>query len=287
MLTFLKDLFNHFSNSDTFQKGAALAYYAVFSLLPMIMIVTSVLGIFFGKEAVSGEIYEQLNGVLGKDAALQIQDIIKNQHTQHNTILTTITGFFVLALSASGMFSQLHGAFNSIWDLKAKPKSSILAYLTHHFASFSILITLFFILLLSTSIHSFLVKHSSNLPNTFQSIYLLEHLVSYLLIALVFALMFKFLGDAIVHWKAALIGGFFTALLFIFGKIGIGFYIGHTHVSTTFGSASVLAVLMIWIYYTSQIIFLGASFVKVLGDYLGLEILPDENAVKIVHKEVS
>ena len=232
MFHFFKTLFQHFSNKNTFQKGAALAYYAVFSLLPIIMIVTSILGIFFGEEAVSGEIYTQLQGILGDEAALQIQNIIKNQHTHHNNVLTTIIGFVTLALSASGMFSQLHGAFNSIWDLKAKPKSSILAYLTHHVASFSILITLFFILLVSTTINGFLVKHANNLPNAFQLSYLLEHLVSYIMISLVFALMFKFLGDAIVHWKVTLVGGFFTALLFTFGKVGIGLYIGHTHIAS-------------------------------------------------------
>lgn len=155
MIRFLKELFKHFFNNDTFQKGASLAYYAVFSFLPIIIIVTSFLGILFGKQAISGELYMQLKSILGNEAAIQIQDIIKNQHTDHNNIITTIIGFITLALSASGMFSQIHSSFNSIWNIKAKPKNSIVRYFTKHFFSFLILIALFFIILMSTSINSF------------------------------------------------------------------------------------------------------------------------------------
>ncbi len=286
MLQFFKNVFNHFFNSNTFQKGAALAYYAVFSLLPMIVIIISLLGIFFGKQAVSGEIFNQLKDVLGNDAAIQIQDIIKNQHVNHNNALTTILGFVTLALSASGMFSQIHSSFNNLWNLKAKPKSSLLNYFRKHFLSFSVLIVLFFIILISTTTQSFLVKHSSSLHSSYSSVYLYEHLISFLLVSLIFIIMFKFLGDAIINWKVAFLGGLFTALLFIFGKIGIAKYIAHSHITTTFGSASVLALLMLWVYYTSQIIFLGASFVKVLSDSLGIKITPNSNAVMIEKIEV-
>ncbi len=286
MVKFLKEVFNHFFNSNTFQKGASLAYYAVFSLLPMIIIITSILGVFFGKQAVSGEIYTQLKDVLGNDASIQIQNIIKNQHTNHNSILTSIIGFATLAFSASGMFSQIHNSFNSIWNIKAKPKSSLLKYLSKHLASFLILIGLFFIILISTAINSFLVKHTASLHSDYKFSYIYEHLVSFIVLSIVFAIMFKFLGDAKVHWKAAILGGLFTTLLFVFGKIGIGMYIGHSHISSTFGSASVLALLMLWVYYTSQIIFLGASFVKITSNRLGYEILPNSNAVKVENLEI-
>ncbi|WP_109301390.1 YihY/virulence factor BrkB family protein [Aquimarina sp. AU474] len=286
MVKFLKEVFNHFFTSNTFQKGASLAYYAVFSLLPMIIIITSILGIFFGKQAVSGEIYSQLKDILGNEASIQIQDIIKNQHTNHNSILTTIIGFATLAFSASGMFSQIHNSFNSIWNIKAKPKNSILKYLSKHLISFTVLISLFFVILISTTIHSFLIKHSNNLTSDYKFSYVYEHFLSFFIISIAFAMMFKFLGDAKVHWKAAIIGGLITSLLFVFGKIGIGIYIGHSHISSTFGSASVLALLMLWVYYISQIIFLGASFVKIVSNRLGHEILPNNNAVKVDNIEV-
>ncbi|NOU59497.1 YihY/virulence factor BrkB family protein [Marinifilum caeruleilacunae] len=286
MIRFIKEVFNHFLESNTFQKGAALAYYAVFSLLPMIVILISVLGLFFGEQAVSGEIYAQLKDVLGKDASIQIQNLIKNQHVNHNNILTTCIGFATLALSASGMFTQVHNAFNDIWNLKSKPKSSILNYIRMHFASFTILIGLFFLILISLSINGFLVNHASNLQQSYRFLYLYEHLVSVVVFSIVFAIMFQFLGDSKIHWKAVALGGLFTSLLFTFGKAGIGLYISHSHISTTFGSASAIAILMLWVYYTSQILFLGASFVSVVSSRLGYEIKANSNAISIKHVEL-
>lgn len=286
MIKFLKEVFNHFFNSNTFQKGASLAYYAVFSLLPMIMIISSILGIFFGKQAVSGEMYAQIKGALGAEASLQIQDFIKNQHTNHNSIATAIIGFATLALSASGMFSQIHNSFNSIWNIKAKPKSSILRYVTKHLASFAILILLFFIVLISTTVSSFLSKYASTIHHTYKSLFIYEHIASIVVLSIIFTIMFKFLGDAIVRTKVALLGGIFTSVLYSFGKIGIGMYISHSHITSTFGSASVLALIMLWVYYISQIIFLGASFVEILSIRTGCDILPNNNAVKIENIEI-
>jgi len=277
---------NHFFDSDTFQKGASLAYYAVFSLLPMIIVLISFLGIFFGEKAVSGEVYTQLNSILGHDASLQIQNIIKNQHVNHDSIATTIIGFGILAFSASGMFRQVHNSFNSIWNIKVKPKSSMLMYASKYLVSFLILLSSFFIILLSTTIGSLLMKYSDSLHSDYRFSYVYEHVLSFVVMGIVFAIMFKFLGDAKVHWKATLIGGLITSLLFIIGKVVIGLYLGYSQISTTFGAASALVLLLLWVYYTSQIIFLGASFVKVISSRLGHEILPNNYAVRVEKIEV-
>lgn len=287
MIKFIKEVFKHFFDSDTFQKGASLAYYAVFSLLPMIVTITAVLGLVFGKQAVAGEIYSGLKDLLGDAASIQIQSFIENQHINHNSITTAIIGFLTLALSASGMLNQIHNSFNNIWSIKAKPKSSILNYIFKHVVSFTILIGLFLIISLSTAVNSFLLKYANTIHSDYDLLFIYEHLASILVLSLVFSIMFKFLGDAIIHWKAAILGGLFTALLFTFGKIGIAMYIGHGHISSTFGSASVLALVMLWVYYTSQIIFLGASFVKIISNKMGYEILPNVNAVMIDNVEVT
>lgn len=287
MMSFLKAVFNHFLNGNTFQKGAALAYYAVFSIFPIIIIVISILGLVFGKQAVSGEVFTQLKDVLGTDAAQQIQTIIKQHHTNHNSILTSILGFATLLLSASGMFSQIHNAFNSLWNIKAKPKNSLVRYFTKHLSSFALLMVLFTVMIVSTSANAFLTHHSEHLHKSQKLSFLYEHISSFLVISFLFTIMFKFLGDAKVHWKPAFVSGFFTSILFLLGKIGIAMLIGRSHLSTTFGSASILALIMLWVYYTSQIIFLGASFLKVLSDRMNLEIQPNENAVKIVQQEIS
>jgi membrane protein len=280
-MLFIKEGFSHFFKSDTFKKGASLAYYTVFSLSPMIIIITSLLGLFYGKHAVSGEIYVQLKEVVGSDAAIQIQNIIKNQHTNYNSRLTTIIGFAILVLSASGMFSEIHNSFNSIWNIKKIPKNSILNYLLKHIASFLILISSYFIIFISTITSSFIVKYSDNFHGDYALSYIYEHFFSFAAMSIVFAIMYRFLGDAVINWKVTIIGGIITSFLFIFGKVGIGMFIGHSNISSTFGSASVLALLMLWVYYTSQIIFLGASFVTVISNKLGYDIQPNNNAVKI------
>ncbi|WP_299157627.1 YihY/virulence factor BrkB family protein [uncultured Tenacibaculum sp.] len=286
MLSFLKNVFNYFFNSNTFQKGAALAYYTVFSLFPIIIIITSILGFFFGKQAVSGEIFEQLKDILGNDASIQVQNIIKNQHINHNSILTALIGFATLLLSASGMFSQIHNAFNSIWNIKEKPKNSLIRYFTKHLFSFFILISLFFILIISTSLNSFLLKHSSHLQSSYLFSYIYEHIISFLITSIMFSIMFMYLGDAKIKLKPVVISGVFTSFLFLIGKFIISFYLSKSHISTTFGATSILVLIMLWVYYTSQIIFLGASFLKVLSDKLNLPILPNNNAVKIIQQEV-
>ncbi|MCF2875656.1 MULTISPECIES: YihY/virulence factor BrkB family protein [unclassified Tenacibaculum] len=286
MIAFFKNVVSYFFNSNTFQKGAALAYYTVFSLFPIIIVITSILGLVFGKQAVSGEIFNQLKDVLGNEASLQIQEIIKNQHTNHNSVFTALLGFATLILSASGMFSQIHNAFNSIWNIKEKPKNSLIKYFTKHLLSFLILISLFFILIISTSINSFLLKHSNHLQDNYLLSYAFEHIISFLVTSVMFSIMFMYLGDAKIKLKPVIISGLFTSFLFLIGKYVISFYLSKSHISTTFGATSILVLIMLWVYYTSQIIFLGASFLKVLSDKLNLPILPNENSVKIVQQEI-
>lgn len=287
MIKFIKEVFSLFFKSNTFQKGGSLAYYAVFSFIPIIVIIISFLGVVFGEQAVSGEVYAKLKDILGEDASIEIQNIIKNQYTNHNSIATTIIGFAVLAFSASIMLVQLHNSFNSIWSIKVKPKSSILRYLSRHLVSLILLISLFFIILISTTISSFLIKHSGSLHNDYRFSFVYEHLFSFAVMSIVFAIMFKFLGDAKVHWKSALYGGLITSILFLFGKVVIGYYIGLSNISSTFGSASAVALLLIWVFYISQIIFLGASFVKVISSRLAYEILPNSYAEKVENVEVN
>ena len=281
MKKILKEVFIHFLNSNTFQEGASLAYYTIFSFVPIIIIFISLFGFFFGDQAVSGEVYTQLKGVFGNDASIQIQEIIKNHHTNHNSITTTIIGFVILIFSALGMFTQIHDSFNSIWNVNVKSKSSIIKYFSKYLVSLFLLISLFFIIFISTIISSLLITYSQNLHVDYNFLYIYEHFLSFAIMSIVFTIMFKFLGDAQLHWKVTFIGGLITSLLFIFGKVVIAWYIGYSHLSSTFGSAMFLVLLLLWIYYTSQILFLGASFVKVISSRFGYEIIADNDSVKI------
>ncbi len=286
-LKLLKDVSIHFFKSNTFQKGAALAYFAVFSFIPMIVIIISLLGMFFGEDAISGEVYLKLKGFLGSEASLQVQKLIKVQHINHDSVLTTIVGFVVLFFTASRMFNQIHNSLNSIWDIKSKPKNGILYFVIKNVSSILLIIVLFFLIFISTSTTSFIHKFTEDIYYIKKISFVYEHLITYLSISIMYAIMYAFFADAKVYWKAALLGGLFTSVLFLIGKAGISIYISDTNFDSAFGSASVLALFMVWVFYIAQSIFLGASFVKVYSDYLGVEIKPNSDAVKVEEIEVN
>ena len=283
----IKDIFAHYMRVDTFEKGAALSYYVAFSFLPMIMIVISVLGIIFKEDTVSADLYEQLKMYAGDQNALQFEKLIQNQHLNHDSILTTILGFAALALASTAAFNQLHKSLNAIWRVKAKPKSGVLHYIIRHLTFLIMLIILGFILIMSASVSRLLLKYAANLPDFLANARLYKNLVSVMLVILTFIILFKFLGDAHVPWKTALIAAAVTSILFIIGKEAISLYIAHSNLTTTFGAASIIALLMIWVFYTAQLLYLGACFAFVVGKKYGGEIRPGKNAVRIVEKEVS
>ena len=285
-MKFLKDIFIHYIRSNTFEKGAALSYYTAFSFLPITVIITSVLGLIFKEEIISGELYTFLEGIIGDKGAVQFEDIIGKQHLFHHNVVTSIIGVLILMLTATGMFNQIHNSFNAIWGLKVRAEKSIINYFARRISSLLVLMLIGFYILLSTSINTFIIKYSSSLPNAFKDADLYEHLISFVLITLLFSVLFKIVGNAIVHWKTAIVSAGFTSVLFFLGKIAIGTYIAHSNITSTFGTASVLALLMIWVYYTSQILFIGASFAYVFGQRTGHEIKPTSQVVRYVQKEL-
>lgn len=272
MRIFLKELFQHFGNCNSTQKGSSLAYYAVFSIFPIIILIISVLGIIWGEQTLKNELFIQFKEYVGSDSALQIQSILKNQHINHKSILTTCIGILTLVLGASGMLSQIHTSFNSIWDIDTGNKNGIVLYVLTHLKSLVVLIVIFFVMFTSTSLNTFLIRISEDLHVNLKLAWLYEHLVSFIVLCVSFAIMFKYLGDADVKWKPSLLGGLFTAFLFLIGKIVISLYLGHNHIATTFGTTSSVVLILLWVYYLSQIIFLGASFVYVVGKKMGYTI---------------
>jgi membrane protein len=284
---FIKQVFTDFLNNNTFQKGAALAYYAVFSMLPMMMFCISVLGLFFGKMAVEGEIFTALSQTLGTDAAQQIETVLKNQHQHSHHSIQAIIGFVLMALGASGMLVQLHHFLNSIWSVKAKPKSGIVDMLYKKGVSIALLLVLFFVILSSTIVSSYLGNFYHDLHADYRLFYAFEHGLAILLLSFIFVMVYRFLSDAIIPLKALVIGSISTAVLFALGKYGIALYIQHTHIASTYGALSTVVLLMAWVYYSTQIIFLGASIIKVYCKHIGVEIIPKSNAVAIQHIETS
>lgn len=281
IIEFFKGVFNNFSSSNTFEKGAALAYYTVFSFFPMILIIISLIGLFFDQEIVSGEIFRQLSGFLGEDGAAQIQEILAARERKDSNLFMTILGFIILAFTATGTMNQIQSSFNAIWGFKTRPESSYLRFIVSRFVSFGTLLTIGAILFASTFISGIVQTFTERLPDAYQNLHIYEYIISLFILSLVFGIMYKYLGDAKVHWKVALVSGAFTSVLFLIGKLGIGYYLSTSDLSSSFGTASIIALLMIWVYYSSQIIFLGAAFACQYSVKIGKEIQPDQFAISI------
>jgi membrane protein len=279
-----------FSDSD-FKLAASLSYYTIFALPPLLIIIISVCGIFFGAEAVRGEIYGQIAHLVGKDAALQIQEMIRNAALSRDTAVATTIGVITLLFGASGVFGEIQDSINRIWGIKAKPERGLIKLLRNRLISFSMIVVLGFLLLVSLILNALLDALSNKLQGYFPhlSVYLFYVInIGFLfaLITVLFAIIFKTLPDGKVNWKDALIGSTFTALLFMLGKSAIGLYLGNSSIASTYGAAGSLIVILLWIYYSAMILYFGAEFTKVFAYTFGNKIVPNDYAVYVEKQEV-
>jgi membrane protein len=290
VLSLLKHTAIAFSEDNAFKLSASLSYYTIFALGPLLIIIISLAGIFFGEDAVRGRIYEQINGLVGSDAALQIQDIIRNVQHSHATNIGAVIGIIILFIGATGVFTEMQGSINFIWSVKAKPKKGWLKYLGNRLLSFSLVIGLGFVLLVSLIVNALLTILSDRLMHLFPhyTVYVF-HVVNTLIILAVitglFGVIYKVLPDAVISWKDALIGSGFTAFLFLVGKFLIGFYLGRANMGITYGAAASIVVILTWVYYSSLILYFGAEFTKIYALHSGEGIRPKTTAVFIIKKE--
>ena len=279
-----------FIADEAFKLSASLSYYTIFSLGPMMMIIISLAGIFFGRDAVQGKIYHQIRGLVGNDAALQIQDIIRNIEVSRHGTAGAIVGFVFLLIGATGVFAEIQGSINYIWSVRAKPKKGWLKFLTNRVISFSMIIATGFILLVSLIINALMDILNDRLLHflsgyTVYLFYTLNVLLIFVVIGILFAIIFKVLPDAEIAWKDAAIGASFTSLLFLCGKFLIGYYLGNSNVGTTYGTAASIIIILLWVYYSSIILYFGAEFTKVYSLRLGAGIKPSGTAVYIIKQE--
>lgn len=289
-LNVLKKTAIAFSDDNAFKLSASLSYYTIFSLSPLLIIIISLAGIFFGRDAVQGKIYGEIRELVGSDAALQIQQIIQNlQHSKHNAIGALI-GIIVLIFGATGVFTEIQGSINYIWSVKAKPQRGWANYLLNRLVSFSLVISLGFLLLVSLTVNALMDLLSQRLMHflpsfTVQVFYIINILILFCVITLLFAIIFKVLPDATINWKDAFIGAAFTAILFMIGKFLIGYYLGSSNIGVTYGAAASIVILLLWIYYSSIILYFGAEFTRVYAISAGSGIKPTHKSVFIVKQE--
>jgi len=287
----LKNTFRCFTEDNAFKLSASLSYYTVFSLGPLLLIIISLAGVFYGREAVQGQLYEQISGLVGSRAASQIQEILRNMQQTEQSVTAAVVGVGVLVLGGTGVFIEMQDSINYIWSVKAKPKKGWLKYLVNRMLSFSLIVSMGFILLVSLIVSALLDLLSDKLAQYFPdaTVYLFQVLniaVIVLVIAVLFAIIFKVLPDAIIKWKDALVGAVFTSVLFLVGKFAISFYLGRTNPGSTYGAAASIVVILTWVYYSALILYFGAEFTKVYALKRGGGIKVKSTAVFIVKQEV-
>jgi len=287
---YLKKVFKEFSADNILKYSASLAYYTVFSIAPLLVIVTALLGFFFGKEAMQGQIYQQLSHLVGSVAALQIQDTIKNIHLDNNSYLASVISIIILFIGATSIFGEIQDSLNKIWGLRIKPKRVWWKLIITRLLSFSLILSIGAILIVSFILNALLNAFGDLISNYLKnySSYIMEiteAILSLLVTGFLFSLIFKILPDAKIKWKDVLLGGFVTAIFFTLGKMGIGYYIGKSKMSSLYGAAGSIIIFMVWVYYNSIILYLGAEFTKVNAKLYGENIVPNEYAEWIETQE--
>jgi membrane protein len=282
--------FGSFFKDNVLKLSASLSYYTIFSMGPALLIIISLTGLFFGRDAVQGRIFDQIKTLTGRTAALQIQDVIQNIELSGKSNVGFIIGAVMLVLGATGVFAELQDSINYIWSVKAKPKKGWIKFLMNRLISFSTLIGMGFIFLVSLIIDSALDAVSQRLFAIFPDIivtvaYIINFVLTFIVTSCIFALIFKLLPDASVRWKDAWRGAFFTSLLFMGGKFLISFYIGNSAITTTYGAATSIIILLVWVYYSSVILFFGAEFTRHYAIIAGRGIHLKKTAVFVVKTE--
>lgn len=281
----LKDAAAGFGRHKVLKLSASLAYYTIFSIGPMLLVVIFFSNLFWGKDAIEGKIYSQISGMVGEGAALQIQQIIKNASVSGSGF-TAIIGFVTLVVAATTAFIEMQDSLNTIWNIRVKKNTGWKLMVKNRLLSFSIVAGLGFLLLVSLVANALIEGFMTKLQELFPHVavvvvYAFNLLLTLLVVAGLFAVVFKVLPDALIQWKDVAAGALFTAVLFMAGKFGITFYIGKTDIGSTYGTAGSLIVLLLWIYYSSAILYFGAEFTKAYAVKYGGEIKPDKHAVTI------
>ncbi|RKD20329.1 ribonuclease BN [Pelobium manganitolerans] len=282
----LKETFSAFMDDKGLKLSASLAYYTIFSLAPMLIVLLSVGGLFYGQEALQGKVFSQINDFVGNDAAIFIQNTLQKLELSGKGTVAIVTGIVTLVIGASGIFVEIQDSINTIWRVKAVPKKGWVKLLINRVLSLSMIASLGFILIVSLLINSLVLVFSDMLSKylpdfTLIFIDVINLGITFIVLMVLFGIIYKVLPDVEISWRQIRSGAFFTALLFMLGKYLIGLYIQYAAVGDIYGAAGTVVVIAVWVYYSAAILFFGAEFTwahaKIRGDY----IQPSKHAVAI------
>jgi len=278
----LKQTFAEWSEDKVPQLGAALAFYTALSIAPLLVISLAVAGMIFGQDAARGQIQQQLGSLVGAEGGKAIQQMIANASKPTEGTVAAILSIVILISGASGVFGQLQQSLNTIWEVQPKPGRGLMGMIRDRFLSAAMVFGVAFLLLVSLLLSAALTSVATLLNGLPESLYWLTEtihfLVTFAVITLLFAMMYKYLPDVKIAWRDVWLGAVITAALFTIGKFAIGLYLGHSSMASSYGVAGSFVVLLVWVYYSSQILFFGAELTQVYANRYGSRIVPSENA---------
>jgi membrane protein len=284
--SFIGATFSEMIDDKVFKMTAALSYYTLFSLAPLLIIVIAVAGFIFGEEAARGEIVAQIQGLIGKSGAEVVQSLITNATFSSKGRVATIISIVIILLGSMGVFIELKESLNIMWGVESRPGKPILQLIKTRIGAFSMVLIMGFLLLVSLIISALTVilnKYlGAHFPILLPVIETLNILIAFVIITFLFAMIFKFLPDVVLSWRYVWLGAIITSLLFSVGKYGIGLYLGGSSFSSTFGAAGSLVVLLVWLNYSSLILFFGAEFTQLYRKrYSGEPLKAEKDAILI------
>ena len=270
---------------DPFKESAVIAYYSIFSLPGLLVVIITVAGYFFGQQAVNGQITGQITDVMGPDTALQVQDIIAKATASKNSLWATIIGVGTILVGATGVFVQFQKSLNTIWEVKVDTTKSV-SYLKARLFSFGLIIAIAFILMASLVVSALLSALSTWITQYFSELVLvvlqlINFFISMAILAVLFGVMFKFFPDAEIQWRHVWVGAFLTAFLFDIGKLVLGLYFGKADPGSGYGAAGSIILILLWTSYSSMLVFFGAEFTHIYAERTDGKIPPDKNATAV------
>lgn len=281
----LKDTVQEWQEDKAARLAAALAYYTVFSLAPLVIIVLGVIGFFFGQDIVGSYLIEQVQGMVGKEGADVIRSIIENASQPTTSLLATAIGIGTLLFGATGLFGQLQDALNTVWGVAPKPGRSIKGFIETRFLSLTMVLGIGFLLLVSLVLSTVLSTLNNFLSSLWTDSLIVFEVINFVLsfgvITLLFAMIYKILPDVKIHWRDVWMGAAVTAFLFSIGKFLLGYYLGNQSFGSTYGAAGSILIILLWVYYSAQILLFGAEFTQVYAKRFGSKIEPDKYAVPL------
>ncbi|MHC5609540.1 MAG: YihY/virulence factor BrkB family protein [Nostoc sp.] len=281
----LQETFKEWSEDKASRLAAALAYYTIFSIAPLLIIVIAIAGAVFGEEAARGQIVGQIQGLVGPDGAALIQTAIQNANKPKTGAIASIISIAVLVLGATGLFTELQDSLNTIWKVKAKPGGGIINMIRLRFLSFAMVIGIGFLLLvslvISTALTALVTYFSNILPGVDFIWPIVNFVLSFSITTALFGLIFKVLPDVKITWNDVFIGSIITSFLFSIGRFLLGQYLGNGSFGSTYGAAGSLVVILAWVNYAAQILFFGAEFTQVYARRYGSGIVPTKDAIPL------